>query len=1209
MTVTKRLIVFIYIVLLILPESHFGQRYNFKIYSLEEGLPQSQVYAIFQDSRGYLWCGTYGSGVSRFDGSGFLTFTKKEGLSDNVVLAIHEDGEGHLWFGTENGVNQYDGKNFKVFTTKDGLAHNVVRFIYEDNQGLLWFATEGGGVSQFDGQTFTNYTEKEGLVDNVVRSIYQSRNGDLWIGTLKGASRFNGQTFINYTVERGLIDNEIYSIVEDLDNRLWFGTSKGVSRYDGKEFLNFSKKDGLADDMVRFVFEDRQGNMWFATRKGGISKYDGVEFTNYSTKEGLSYDRVHAMLQDYEGNMWFATDRGICQFRAESFALFSRETGLKNEMVWSFWQDPGGVMWIATEGGIARYYGKGRPMVMAKQGIESQIAYPFFEDSKGSLWFGALDSIFRYDGARYTDLGENNNIIEEFEVYSIFEDSQGNMWFGSGKRGLARYNGRGFRYFTTADGLLNNTVNTIGEDAWGHLYFGTDGGLSIFNGKTFKNITPEQGLPSKSVMAILKDAENDLWIGTYGGGVIKYRPLKNGEIEELATFTTQDGLGGDEVLLMIFDDFGDLIVGTHSGISKLDVVIYNRTGEKRIKHYDKYNGFIGIECNQNAAYKDRQGHLWFGTIKGAIRYDQKEEIPNPLEPITHIKSVKLFLEEVDWSYYSDIIDRRSALPIDLALPHHQNHLTFEFVGISLTVPENVKYRFILEGFDREWSPITKKTFATYSNLPPGDYIFRVTACNGDGIWNVEPETFRFTIMYPFWQKWWFYLALIFFGLAFISMFIKFRIGNLDKQQGVLKEKIDQHIRELEQEKAMYEKNNRELERRVKERTERLESVNKQLVQAHRMEAIGTLAEGVSHDLNNILAGIINYPELLLEKISQEDPLHEFLEKIKRSGEKAAAIVEDLQILSGSIDSRIDDVVDLNPIISEYLKSPECEKLKFYHPQVQLEVQLEEDLDNILGSGSHLYNAAKNMISNAAEAIPEGGRIVIKTENRIIDRPTKGIETIKEGEYVVFAVEDSGKELSAIEKERIFEPFYTKKVLGRSGTGLGMAVVWGTVKDHKGFVDVQSKKGKGTIVSIYFPKTTLKVFKDKLVPQIADLKGRGESILVVDDVKEQREIASLILLKLGYEVTAVSSGEEAIEYLKENEIHLVLLDMIMDPGMDGCETYKHILKFKPKQKVIIASGFSESERVNQAKRLGAGAFIKKPYLLKEIALAIKTGLRK
>ena len=275
----------------------------------------------------------------------------------------------------------------------------------------------------------------------------------------------------------------------------------------------------------------------------------------------------------------------------------------------------------------------------------------------------------------------------------------------------------------------------------------------------------------------------------------------------------------------------------------------------------------------------------------------------------------------------------------------------------------------------------------------------------------------------------------------------------------------------------------------------------------------------------------------------------------------------------------------------------------------MQTNLETSLLPVLGSPAHLSKTVMNLVSNAAEAMPEGGEILISTENRYIDQPIRGYDYIEEGDYVVLRVSDTGAGVSTEDMERIFEPFYTKKAMGISGTGLGMAVVWGTVKDHRGYIDIQSTEGKGTTFTLYFPATRKELTKDRSLVTIQDYMGKGESILVVDDVEEQREIASRMLQKVGYSVTPISSREEAVDYLKDNSADLLVLDMIMDPGIDGLETYKRILKSHPGQKAIIVSGFSETECVKGAQRLGAGAYVKKPFLLEKLGLAVRDELDK
>lgn len=385
-------------------------------------------------------------------------------------------------------------------------------------------------------------------------------------------------------------------------------------------------------------------------------------------------------------------------------------------------------------------------------------------------------------------------------------------------------------------------------------------------------------------------------------------------------------------------------------------------------------------------------------------------------------------------------------------------------------------------------------------------------------------------------------------------------------------------------------------------TERVK-LESQLQRAQKMEVIGTLAGGVAHDLNNILSAQVSYPDLILMDLPDDSPLRKPVKTIQKSGKKAAAIVQDLLTLArrGVVNTK---ALNLNDIIDDYIKSPECENLLEYHSGIKIECDFEPYLLNIMGSSIHLLTTVANMASNAAEAMPDGGNLSISTRNKYMDKPIRGYEDIKEGDYAVLTVSDSGLGISSSDIEKIFEPFYTKKVMGRSGTGLGMAVVWGTVKDHKGYIEVVSSEGKGTTFTLYFPVTRKKIDEKEEALQVEEYRGKGQSVLVVDDVEEQREIALSILNKLNYSVATVSSGEEAVDYLKNNSVDLLVLDMIMDPGMDGLETYKAILEVHPGQKAILASGFSETDMVKEAQRLGAGKYLKKPYTFEKIGLAVK-----
>jgi CheY-like chemotaxis protein len=371
-----------------------------------------------------------------------------------------------------------------------------------------------------------------------------------------------------------------------------------------------------------------------------------------------------------------------------------------------------------------------------------------------------------------------------------------------------------------------------------------------------------------------------------------------------------------------------------------------------------------------------------------------------------------------------------------------------------------------------------------------------------------------------------------------------------------------------------------------------------------MEVLGKMAGGVAHDLNNVLSGIVSYPDLLLLDLPKDRPLHAPLETIKKSGERAAAIVQDLLALARR-GVMVRETVSLNDVITDLLQSLEFQKLTHAAPDIEVEPLLDPQLCPIQGSPVHLQKALMNLLVNAFEAVEPPGHISLVTQVRDIGEPLAAYETIPAGSYVVLTIRDSGPGMAPEVLEKMFEPFYSSKPMGRSGTGLGMTVVWGTVKDHKGFIDVTSSPEDGTAISLFFPAAGTSACtppraaaEETLLP-----RGRGETILIVDDMKAQRELAVSITEKLGYRVWAVASGEEAVEFLRTRPVDLVLLDMIMPQGMDGVDTYREISRIVPGQKAIIISGYTRNARVLEALELGIAAHLKKPYTIAEMSAAI------
>ena len=379
-----------------------------------------------------------------------------------------------------------------------------------------------------------------------------------------------------------------------------------------------------------------------------------------------------------------------------------------------------------------------------------------------------------------------------------------------------------------------------------------------------------------------------------------------------------------------------------------------------------------------------------------------------------------------------------------------------------------------------------------------------------------------------------------------------------------------------------------------------------LARSEKMEALGLLAGGVAHDLNNILSGIVSYPELLLMDGDLSPETRRAIETIKKSGDQAAAVVKDLMAVSRGAAAKTQPV-SLSAVVREYLGSPDFVAMSSNHLDVTIEARLDEGSTLVSGSPVHLRKVVANLVTNAFESFgheKKEGRVNVET----LLRPAHagrlaGLDGAPDGDAMVLRVVDNGPGIDAEYRERVFEPFFTKKILGRSGTGLGLTVVWNIVKNHGGFIDLVSGE-QGTSFDLYFPATTdSPPERDESVP-LEHLRGRGQRVLIVDDVAAQREIAAALLVQLGYEVASVSSGELAIERLRSDEFDVLLLDMLMEPGLNGRETFEMVLGFRPDQRAVIASGFSQDEEVRKARALGAGGFIAKPYSLEEVGVALR-----
>ena len=726
---------------------------NFSSFSKLQGLKHHSVRCMLQDKFGNLWFGTVGGGVSKYDGKMFTHFTEKEGLSNDNVWSILEDRFGNLWFGTwGGGVSKYDGKEFTHFTEKEGLSNNLVMCILEDKSGNIWFGTTGGGVSKYDGKGFTHFTEKEGLSNNNVWSILEDRFGNLWFGTEGGGvSKYDGKGFIHFTEKEGLSNNVVVSILEDKSGNLWFGTSGGgASKYDGKGFTHFTEKEGLSNNIVMSILEDKSGNIWFGAASGGVSKYDGKGFTHFTGKEGLSNNYVMSILEDRSGNLWFGTEgSGVFKYDGKSVTQFTEKDGLSNNVVWRIIADRSGNLWFCTdEGGVSKYDGKRFTHFTEKEGLSNNLVWSITEDKSGNLWFGTGRGVSKYDGKRFTHFTEKEGLSNNL-VLSILEDKSGNLWFGTMGGGVCKYDGKSFTHFTEKEGLSNNVVSSIIEDR--------------------------------------SDPKGGIWLGTRFG----FNKLT---IDKLAALRQAQG--------------------TNLNLKEYDVLF---------KNYGYDDGFLGVGCNLNSILQAKNGSIWVGANDRLTVCHPEGFAADTLAPSMQVTGIELFNEPITWplllskqdstlvlrngmlvsGYSFSDVSRWYNLPENLSLAYNNNYLTFNFIGITMSQPKRVRYKYKLEGMDENWSGLTSRNEATYGNLPHGTYTFMVKSMNSEGLWS-KPFEYTFTIRPPWWRTWWAYSAYAILIVGAVFSYVRWRERALRARQKELEVKVDEATVEIRKQKEIVE---------------------------------------------------------------------------------------------------------------------------------------------------------------------------------------------------------------------------------------------------------------------------------------------------------------------------------------------------------------------------------------------------------------------
>ncbi len=781
-------------------------QYIHQVWETEDGLPQNSVSAILQTRDGYIWIGTQ-EGLVRFDGVRFTVFDTRNspGLKTNFISVLLQDAEGTLWVGTDGGgLSRLRDGAFTAYTKEQGLASNVVCSIHQDRAGTLWIGTRGG-LNRFRDGKFTAYTTREGLSNDVVLAISEDREGSLWVGTDGGGlNRFRDDRFTTYTRRDGLSHDIVSSIHAGRDGSLWIGTwGGGLNRLKEGKFTAYTNQSALSSGIVSAIFEDRHGNLWIGTDGAGLYRLRGETIDAYTAKEGLSSDLVRCIQEDSEGSLWIGTrGGGLNRLKDGRFTTYTRREGLSDNMVRAIYQDRAGAVWIGTDGGGLNRFADGRFTVFTKKdGLPHDNVRAISQGSDGTLWFGTWGGgLARFRDGKFTSYTTKDGLLNDI-VWDIEEDSRGDLWIGT-NGGLNRLKDGRFDAFTTKTGLPHDVVKCLYEASDGSLWIGTDGGgLIRFRDERFTAYTTKNGLSNDIIRCIHQDREGTLWIGTRDGGLNRFRDGR------FVAYRRTDGLFDDAIFQILEDDADNLWMSSNNGIFRVRKKELDDFAEGKLRRvtslsYGKADGMGSSECNggaQPAGWKTRDGKLWFPTIKGTVVVDTNYSQLNQLRPPVWIERVTAGKEA--------LTPRRRA-----RLSPGTRTLEFQYTALSFLEPSKVRFRYRLEGFDKEWIEAGTRRVAYYTNIPPGKYAFRVTACNNDGLWNQAGASFEFSLPPHFYESYWFY-GLILFGVVVAAVGgYRRRVITLTTRKYELIRLVGERTRQLEQANEQLERANRLLRR-------------------------------------------------------------------------------------------------------------------------------------------------------------------------------------------------------------------------------------------------------------------------------------------------------------------------------------------------------------------------------------------------------------